>query len=101
MSRRILFLWTVVALMVVMVALSGAALGQGRADVCVSNKGENKVDKGASICSAPDSSSHAVATNNSTALAANDSSANAHNDSTALAGNNCTAKAHNGEHVGC
>jgi len=83
MSRRILFLLTVVALMVVMVALSGATLAQG-GDVCVSNKGQTKVQKGTSSCSS-DATSHAVATN----------------DSTALAGGNCTAKAQNGELESC
>ena len=83
MSRPSLFLLTVVALMVVMVALSGAALAQGGADVCVSNKGENKVQKGDSTCvSGP--TSHAVATNDSCATAV---------------GTN--AKAKNGERVNC
>jgi hypothetical protein len=102
---------TVALMMVAMVALSGVASAQG-GDVCVSNKGENKVQKGDSTCSS-DSTSHAVATNDSFAIAANDSSANAHNDSTAnavddssanatndssaVAFDNCTATAHNGE----
>jgi hypothetical protein len=45
-----------------MMAVSGAALAQsgGGADVCVSIKGETKVDKGESICFS-DSTSHAVA----------------------------------------
>ena len=57
MKARWLMLATLATLVVGMMALSGAALAQG-ADVCVSNKGETKVDKGDSTCSS-DSTSHA------------------------------------------
>ena len=82
--KRILVLSTVAAMMALMMAMSGVALAQGSADVCVSNKGETKVDKGDSTCFS-DSTSHAVA----------------HNDSTALAFDTCTAKANNGQFERC
>jgi hypothetical protein len=59
--RRMLLLMTVGAMLAaLMITLSGVALAQG-GDVCVSNKGDSKVDKGDSTCSS-DSTSHAVAT---------------------------------------
>src|SRR5215208_7918638 len=53
--------------------------GQG-GDVCVSNKGETKVDKGTSSCSS-DSTSHAVAHKGSEAHATDNSKATAKNSS--------------------
>jgi hypothetical protein len=72
------------AIMVAMLAMSGVALAKGGADVCVSNKGETKVDKGDSSCFS-DSTSHAVATKDSNAVAVEDSKAQAHNNSNAAA----------------
>ena len=75
--RRMLLLMTVAATMALMMAISGVAVAQG-GDVCVSNKGETKVQKGDSSCFS-DATSHAVATNGSQAGAVDDSKANAHN----------------------
>jgi hypothetical protein len=62
MKRRSILLVTVALMMVAwMMALSGAALAQG-GDVCVSNKGDTKVDRGDSTCSS-DETSRAVAVN--------------------------------------
>jgi len=55
-------------MMAAMMAISGVALAQGGPDVCVSNKGETKVQKGDSTCSS-DSTSHAVATKDSNTIA--------------------------------
>lgn len=79
--RRIPMLLTV--MMAAMVAFSGAALAQG-GDVCVSIKGQPKVQKGDSICES-DSTSKAVAVD----------------DSDADADEGCTLTAHNGEIVEC
>jgi hypothetical protein len=111
--KRILVLLTVAVMTALIMAFSGVAAAQG-GDVCVSNKGETKVQKGASTCSSSPTS-HAVATNGSDATAnGSDSKANAHNDSSATTvgsdnkasatngssatcvGSDCTAKAHNG-----
>jgi hypothetical protein len=67
--KRILVLLTVAAMMALMMAVSGVAAAQG-GDVCVSNKGETKVQKGDSTCSS-DATSHAVATKGSSATAIN------------------------------
>ena len=87
-----------------MLALSGPALTQdapgGGPDVCVSNKGEIKVDKGDSRCLS-DPTSHAVAVHDSVAVAQYDSHARAVNQSTAGALEDCTARAHNGEVERC
>jgi D-arabinose 5-phosphate isomerase GutQ len=99
MKQRIILLVTVGLCLAAMMALSGVALAQG-GDVCVSIKGETKVDKGDSTCSS-DSTSHAVAHNDSLAVANTDSQAQANNDSTALAFDSCTATAHNGEQEIC
>jgi hypothetical protein len=118
-KARWLMLATLAALVVGMMAVCGVALAQGGADVCVSNKGETKVQKGDSTCFS-DSTSHAVATNDSDATAIGDSNkANAHNDSSATSvgtGNKTQAnndscatsvgagnktQAQNGEHVNC
>jgi len=48
MKKRILVLLAVAAMMALMMALSEAALAE--ADVCVSIKGDPKVDEGASSC---------------------------------------------------
>jgi hypothetical protein len=48
--KRILVLLTVTAMMALMMTVSGVAAAQGGADVCVSNKGETKVQKGDSEC---------------------------------------------------
>jgi len=83
-----------------MMTLFGVALAQGGADVCVSNKGETKVQKGDSTCSSG-ATSHAVATKDSSATSVGfDNKASATNGSDATSvGSDCTAKAHNGEHV--
>jgi hypothetical protein len=89
--KRIMLLMVSVALMLgLMVALSGAALAQG-ADVCVSIKGETKVDRGESTYGSSDTS-HAVAFDDSKATATNNSFAEAFD---------CTATAHNGEGETC
>jgi hypothetical protein len=108
--RRILLVLTVAAMM----AMSGVALAQG--DVCVSIKGEEKMQKGASICESDTTSrakaikgsqanadfgSDAKAINGSDALASDDSTAAATNDGQANATDNCTATAQNGENVSC
>jgi hypothetical protein len=72
-NKRLLVL--VAMMLVAMMALSGAVLAQG-ADVCVSNKGDTKVDKGPSTCTS-DSTSHAVAVKGSEAIATNSSKARA------------------------
>src|SRR5919107_50733 len=88
--KRILVLLTVGAMIASIMALfSGVALAQGGADVCVSNKGETKVDKGDSTCSS-DSTSHAVAHNDSQASADDNSQAKANNSSFAAGGTNFT-----------
>ena len=84
--KRILLLVTVASMLAAAMALSGVAQAQGRADVCVSIKGDVKVDKeeGPSTCFS-DSTSHAVATNDSSATAIDNSKARATNDSSATA----------------
>ncbi len=84
MKARWLLLATLAALVVGMMAVSGVALAQGGADVCVSNKGQTKVQKGDSTCFS-DATSHAVA----------------HKDSDATAIGDSKAKAKNGERVNC
>jgi hypothetical protein len=112
--RSILLVTSALMLVALMMAVSGAALAQG--DVSVSNKGETKVQKGISTCGS-DSTSHAVAHNDSEAFAVDDSNAKATNDSSVMAvddGNaqahkdsfagafgDCTATAQNGEDVTC
>jgi redox-regulated HSP33 family molecular chaperone len=99
--RRAVLLLTVMAACLVMA--SGVALAQeapGGGDVCVSIKGDTKVDKGASECSS-DETSKAVAVKDSSAFAEDDSKARATNNSSALAFFGCTATAQNGELVGC
>ena len=118
--KRIIFLFAAVA--AVTIALSGAAAlaqeegDRGGGDVCVSVKGDTKVDRGASECSS-DETSHAVAVKNSEAIALEDSRATAVNDSFARAAfdsdaravndsqagalRDCTATARNGEEVIC
>jgi hypothetical protein len=75
---------------VTMMALSGVALARG-GDVCVSVKGETKVDRGESTYGSSDTS-HAVAFDDSKATATNNSFAEAFD---------CTATAHNGEGETC
>jgi hypothetical protein len=90
LMRRMLLLMTLGAMMAaLMMTLSGVALAQGGADVCVSIKGEEKVDKGGSTCSSEDASK-AVAVNSSDAIALNDATAVALNDSYALGVIDCT-----------
>ncbi|HEV2123529.1 MAG TPA: hypothetical protein VGW38_12235, partial [Chloroflexota bacterium] len=89
-------------MLAMMVALSGAALAQpgGAADVCVSIKGDTKVDKGESECFS-DETSKAVAVNNSLARAFfDDSKAHAVNNSTAEAFLNSKATAVNDSYAG-
>ena len=93
MKKRILVLLTLTAMMALMMALSEAALAQ--ADVCVSIKGEEKVDKGGSTCSSEDASK-AVAVNSSDAIALNNTTAVAVNDSYSLGVIDCTITTHNG-----
>jgi hypothetical protein len=71
--RKMLTVVVSAVMMAAMMAISGVALAQG-ADVCVSNKGETKVQKGASSCSS-DSTSHAVAHKDSSATATDNSKA--------------------------
>jgi len=87
MKKRILVLLTVTAMMALMMALSEAALAQ--ADVCVSIKGDPKVDEGGSTCFSEDTSK-AVAVNSSDAIALNNATAVAVNDSFALGVIDCT-----------
>jgi hypothetical protein len=94
MPRRILVLFDLAAMMALMMAVCGVALAQGGADVCVSNKGETKVQKGDSICFS-DSTSHAVAHNDGQAFASDNSKAKAQNDSIASASDNSQAQANN------
>ena len=82
-GRRVSVVLAGVLLMALMMAVSGVAAAQG-GDVCVSNKGETKVQKGESSCNS-DSTSHAVATN----------------DSSTSAVGGCNTTAHNGENMGC
>ena len=63
--------------------------------MCVSVKGDTRVDKGESGC-VSDETLHAVAFNGSEAVAIFDSRAQAVNDSEAIAVEDCTATAHNG-----
>jgi hypothetical protein len=87
MNKRILVMLAVTAMLALMMVLSEAALAE--ADVCVSIKGEEKVDKGGSTCSSEDASK-AVAVNSSDAIALNDATAVAVNDSYALGVIDCT-----------
>ncbi len=101
--ERIILLVTVALVMAATVALSGAALAQpgGAADVCVSIKGDTKVDRGDSFCSS-DSTSKAVATTNDSFTFANDDShARANNNSLAFAEGNCNVSANNREIETC
>jgi hypothetical protein len=97
--RRLVLLLTVMAAAVVLA--SGVALAQpgGAADVCVSIKGDTKVDKGASSC-LTDTTGKAVAVNDSDALAFDNSKATAVNNSFAGA-LDCVATAQNGEMEFC
>ena len=99
--RRLVLLLTVMAAAVVMA--SGVALAQEAprgGDVCVSIKGDTKVDKGASECFS-DETSKAVAVNNSLARAFfDDSKAHAVNNSTAEAFLNSKATAVNDSYAG-
>ena len=98
MKKRILVLLAVAAMMALMMALSEAALAE--ADVCVSIKGDTKVDEGASSCvSFPDS--RAVAVNDSDAIALNNATAVAVNDSFALGVIDCTITVQNGGFDAC
>ena len=87
MKKRILLLLAVAAMIALMMALSEAALAE--ADVCVSIKGDPKVDQGGSTCSSVDTSK-AVAVNSSDAIALNNATAVAVNDSYALGVIDCT-----------
>ena len=84
--KRIIFLLATVA--AVTIALPGAAAlaqeegDRGGGDVCVSVKGDTKVDRGDSECSS-DETSRAVAIKDSDAFAEQDSRATAVNDSEA------------------
>ena len=114
LSRRLAVVGITAMMLAAMMALSGMALAQG--DVCVSIKGDTKVDNGDSTCFsdatskavavndsdaiAQDEGSRATAVNNSDAFAADFSRATAVNDSSALA-INCIATAHNGEVEEC
>jgi hypothetical protein len=80
--RKMLSVVVSAAIMVAMMAMPGVALAQG-GDVCVSIKGDEKVDKGDSECFS-DETSKAVATKDSTAVAADNGKANAHNDGVAV-----------------
>ena len=92
--KRIMLMVTVALMLGLMVALSGAALAQG-ADVCVSIKGETKVQKGESFCQS-DETSRAVAVNAMYAVALGDSKAVAvNNGSQAFAFDNGKATAVN------
>src|SRR5829696_2696116 len=96
--RRIMVLLAATAMMAAMLAMPGVALAE--ADVCVSIKGEEKVDKGASSClSFPES--RAVAVNDSDAIALNNATAVAVNDSFALGGIDCTITVQNGGFDAC
>ena len=91
--RRILVLLTVAMMAAVMLSVSGVALAQG-GDVCVSIKGDEKVDKGDSECFS-DETSKAVATKDSAAVAVDNSKAIAHNDGVAVAVEDSSAMAVN------
>src|SRR5918995_2444742 len=91
--KRIMFLLAATAMMAAMLAIPGVALAQG-GDVCVSNKGDLKVQKGSSTCSS-DSTSQAVAVNDSLAAAVDDSKATAVNDGLVDAFDNSEATAVN------
>ena len=90
--KRIIMLVTMALMLAFAMALSGVALAQGGADVCLSNKGDVKVQKGTSTCS-PDSTSRAVALKGSTAIAVENSTARATKNSTAASINNSKATA--------
>ena len=97
MRRRISVLLAMAVMLALMVGLSGAALAQpggGGPDVCVSIKGDTKVDKGESGCRS-DETSKAVAVNDSYANAIFGSDATAVNDSVAFASDNGDATAIN------
>jgi hypothetical protein len=94
--RRILLVLTVAAMMAaLMMSLSGVALAQG-GDVCVSVKGEVRADSegGPSDCFS-DSTSLAVAVNNSTAVALANSKAKAINNSQVFTGDDSKTTAIN------
>ena len=98
MKKRILLLLTVTAMLALMMALSEAALAE--ADVCVSIKGDPKVDKGESTC-VSDPDARAVAVNGSEAIALNNTTAVAVNDSFALGVIDCTITVQNGGFDAC
>jgi hypothetical protein len=81
--KRILVLLMVAAMMALMMAVSGVAAAQG-GDVCVSNKGETKVQKGTSTCTS-----------------VGDGKAQATKGSCATSVGSGKAQAHNGEDVNC
>ena len=87
---------TSMILAAMLMALAGAALAQpgGGPDVCVSIKGDTKVDKGESTCFS-NSTSKAVAVKGSYAVAYRDSRAHAVNDSLATADRDSRAHAVN------
>ena len=89
--KRNLVLVAVALMMALMMAVSGVALAQG-GDVCVSNKGQTKDQRGTSTCSS-DSISRALAVNESSATAVNNSQATAINNSVATASANSQATA--------
>src|SRR5918993_1204590 len=92
--KRIMVLLAATAMMVAMMAIPGVALAQG-GDVCVSNKGDTKVQKGSSTCFS-DSTSQAVAVGDSSAFAFDNSKARALKNSGAAAEDNSQATATDG-----
>ena len=93
---RMRLMVTVALMLALTLAVSGTALAQpGGGDVCVSIKGDTKVDRGESECFS-DPTSKAVVVNDSLAFAVDDSRAGATNDSLAAAGDDSRARATNG-----
>src|SRR5918994_7954314 len=97
--KRIMVLLAATAMMAAMLAIPGVALAQG-GDVCVSNKGDTKVQTGSSTCFS-DSTSQAVAVGDNTAFATQNSKARALKNSDAVALDNCSATADDGLREGC
>src|ERR687897_392815 len=92
--KRIMFLLAATAMLAAMIAIPGVALAQD-GDVCVSNKGDTKVQTGSSTCFS-DSTSQAVAVDDSFAQAQDNSQAAATDGSEAQAYVNSEATATDG-----